>query len=29
MFGAGAITDAIELCRREIYARGLKGKSRH
>jgi hypothetical protein len=26
MFGAGAITDAIEFCCREIYARGLKGK---
>jgi hypothetical protein len=27
MFGAGAITDAIEFCCREIYARGLKGKA--
>jgi hypothetical protein len=26
MFGAGAITDIIEFCCREIYARGLKGK---
>jgi hypothetical protein len=26
MFGAGAITDAIEFCCREIYARGLKGR---
>jgi diacylglycerol kinase (ATP) len=26
MFGAGAITDAIEFCCREIYARGLSGK---
>jgi diacylglycerol kinase (ATP) len=26
MFGAGAITDAIEFCCREIYARGLNGK---
>jgi hypothetical protein len=26
MFGAGAIPDAIELCCREVYARGLKGK---
>jgi hypothetical protein len=26
MFGAGAITDAIELCHREVYARGLNGK---
>jgi diacylglycerol kinase (ATP) len=26
MFGAGAITDAIDFCCREIYARGLKGK---
>jgi hypothetical protein len=26
MFGAGAITDAIEFCCREIYARGLRGK---
>jgi diacylglycerol kinase (ATP) len=26
MFGAGAITDAIEFCCREVYARGLKGK---
>jgi hypothetical protein len=26
MFGAGAITDAIDYCCREIYARGLKGK---
>jgi diacylglycerol kinase (ATP) len=25
MFGAGAIPDAIELCRRQVYARGLKG----
>lgn len=25
MFGAGAIPDAIELCRRHVYARGLKG----
>ena len=25
MFGAGAIPDAIELCNREVYARGLKG----
>ena len=25
MFGAGAIPDAIELCCREVYARGLKG----
>lgn len=25
MFGAGAIPDAIELCYREVYARGLKG----
>jgi diacylglycerol kinase (ATP) len=25
MFGAGAIQDAIELCCREVYARGLKG----
>jgi diacylglycerol kinase (ATP) len=25
MFGAGAIQDAIELCEREVYARGLKG----
>ena len=29
MFGAGAITDAIEFCCREIYARGLKGKAWH
>jgi hypothetical protein len=26
MFGAGAIQDGIELCLREVYARGLKGK---
>ena len=26
MFGAGAITDAIEFCCRQIYARGLNGK---
>jgi Diacylglycerol kinase catalytic domain len=26
MFGAGAIPDAIELCCREVYARGLKGR---
>jgi Diacylglycerol kinase catalytic domain len=26
MFGAGAITDVIEFCCREIYARGLQGK---
>lgn len=26
MFGAGAIPDAIELCCREVYARGLKGE---
>jgi diacylglycerol kinase (ATP) len=26
MFGAGAITDAIEFCCREIYARGVRGK---
>jgi diacylglycerol kinase (ATP) len=25
MFGAGAIPDAIDLCRRQVYARGLKG----
>jgi hypothetical protein len=25
MFGAGAIQDAIELCCREVYARGLRG----
>jgi hypothetical protein len=25
MFGAGAVQGAIELCRREIYARGLRG----
>jgi diacylglycerol kinase (ATP) len=25
MFGAGAIPDAIELCRHQVYARGLKG----
>ena len=25
MFGAGAIPDAIELCCRQVYARGLKG----
>ena len=25
MFGAGAIPDAIELCNREVYGRGLKG----
>jgi hypothetical protein len=25
MLGAGAIPDAIELCNREVYARGLKG----
>ena len=25
MFGAGAIQDAIELCYREVYARGLRG----
>ena len=25
MFGAGAIPDAIELCRRQVYARGLRG----
>jgi hypothetical protein len=25
MFGAGAVHGAIELCRREIYARGLRG----
>jgi hypothetical protein len=25
MFGAGAIQDAIELCHREVYARGVKG----
>jgi diacylglycerol kinase (ATP) len=25
MFGAGAIQDAIELCEREVYARGLRG----
>lgn len=26
MFGAGAVHDAIELCHREVYARGLKGE---
>jgi diacylglycerol kinase (ATP) len=26
MFGAGAIPDAIELCNRQVYARGLKGE---
>jgi diacylglycerol kinase (ATP) len=26
MFGAGAITDAIEFCCRQVYARGLNGK---
>jgi hypothetical protein len=26
MFGAGAIPDAMELCNREVYARGLKGE---
>jgi diacylglycerol kinase (ATP) len=26
MFGAGAIQDAIELCHREVYARGFKGR---
>jgi diacylglycerol kinase (ATP) len=26
MFGAGAIPDAIEVCRHHVYARGLKGR---